>query len=117
MDRSTVLVAAVHGAWCACSLALGETPVPWDAAPEWRKSALQHTLGFWESWDNYGEIDIRHFCSVTHFAWANYHRRNHWTYSDLTPFAQLEPAQQKKLEVMFRAYVFFREILGPPHFG
>lgn len=116
MERADILLAAVHNAWCAVSLSLGEAPVPLAEIPVWRRAALEHTIGFWESWHQYDDIDVDHFCAVTHYTWLQYHRRNGWTYSALVPFVSLAEPQQRKLVAMLRAYLLVREQLGAPAF-
>lgn len=76
--------------------------------PSWRRAALVHTIGFWESWDQYADLDVEPFCVATHLVWTQYHQRNHWTYTDLTPFVSLAPPQQRKLRAMLSAYRLIR---------
>lgn len=111
MNRAETLAAAVHAAWSAVSLHLGEDPVSWEQAPEWRKSALHHTIGFWESWHQYESLEMTSFCAATHLTWVRFHQRHNWTYSDLTPYAALPMDQQLKLVAMLRAYLFTRGLI------
>jgi len=108
VHRAEILAVAVHQAWCTISQVLGETPVPWDQIPSWRRSALEHTVGFWESWSDYRDLDQPSFLAATHVTWMQYHRRNNWAYSDLTPYVDLQPEQKRKLRAMLDAYVLFR---------
>lgn len=116
MQRSEILLTAVHNAWCAVSLSLGETPMPLASAPEWRRKALEHTIGFWESWSNYDDLDVHTFCCATQLAWMQYHRRNNWHYTPLDAFITLPLGQRRKLIGMLKAYILVREQLGPPEF-
>jgi hypothetical protein len=116
MGRSEIILTAVHNAWRAVSLSLGESPVRLEDAPEWRRSALEHTIGFWESWSNYDDLDVQAFCAATQLAWTQYHRRHNWTHTELAPFIVLPLAQRRKLIGMLKAYILVREQLGPPEF-
>lgn len=107
---------AVHNAWCAVSRSLGESPIALADIPEWRRSALEHTIGFWESWSNYDDLDVNAFCAATQLGWLQYHRRHNWTYTELEPFMLLPLPQRRKLIAMLRAYILVREQLGPPEF-
>jgi hypothetical protein len=111
MDRAEILAMAVHSAWCAVSISIGETPVLWAVAPEWRRNALHHTIGFWESWNQYEELDERTFCAATQLMWTQYHKRNKWTHSELIPYASLNVLQKAKLPAMLRQYIFTRSLL------
>lgn len=116
MERADIFLTAVHNAWCAVSLSLGETPVPLVEIPPWRRAALEHTIGFWESWQNYDDLDLEGFCAATQYTWMQYHRRNGWTYSTLAPFAALAQPQRRKIVAMLRTYLLVREQLGAPVF-
>ena len=111
MSRAEILAAAVHSAWGAVSLSLGEAPVSWELAEPWRLKALHHTIGFWESWHQYDDLDVRAFCAATHLTWLNYHRRNKWAYTDLVPYSALSGTQQQKLPAMLRQYLFTRALI------
>lgn len=111
MNRPEILAVAVHSAWSAVSLVLGETPVSWESAPPWRKDALHHTIGFWESWHQYDSLDIKSFCAATHLTWVNFHKRHQWTYVELIPYVGLPVAQQKKLPAMLRQYLYTRSLI------
>ncbi|MBA2708696.1 MAG: hypothetical protein H0U59_12900 [Gemmatimonadaceae bacterium] len=110
MNRYEIVCEAVHNAWCAVSLSLGETPVRWSDAPEWRRSALQHTVGFWDSWGDFSSFEPLEFCVVTHLTWAQYHKRNNWVFTDLSSYSALPAAQQRKLQAMLQAYLLVRKI-------
>lgn len=112
-----MLLTAVHNAWCAVSLSLGESPVPLSEIPAWRREALEHTIGFWESWNNYDDLDVHSFCCATQLAWMQHHRRHNWQHTQLDPFVALPLAQRRKLVGMLKAYILTREQLGPPVFG
>lgn len=109
MGRAEILAVAVHHAWYACSHALGEQPPLWADIPAWRRAALEHTIGFWETWTTYEDLDYPSFLAATQITWINYHHRHRWTYAELTPYAALPPDQQKKLLVMLKTYLLFRE--------
>lgn len=109
MPRAESLAIAVHHAWYVCSQALGETPVPWELIPDWRRDALEHTIGFWESWAQYDDLDYPTFLAATQYTWIQYHRRHQWDHAELVPYATLPPGQQKKLAAMLRTYLLFRE--------
>ena len=116
MQRSEILLIAVHNAWCAVSLSLGEPPIPLSDIPHWRRDALEHTIGFWESWSNYDELELPALCAATQLAWMQYHRRHRWDHTPLESFAILPFTQRRKLIGMLKAYVLVREQLGPPDF-
>ena len=108
MQRAELLAIAVHHAWLTRSFALGETPVLWAEIPAWRRDALEHTIGFWESWMEYRDLDYPSFLAATQLTWIQFHRRHHWTYAELTPYVTLPPEQQTKLLAMLKTYVLFR---------
>jgi hypothetical protein len=109
MQRAEILAIAVHHAWYACSHALGENPVSWVDIPSWRRDALEHTIGFWESWTMYRDLDYPTFLAATQLTWIQFHRRHRWTHAELTPYVSLPLEQQKKLLVMLKTYLLFRE--------
>jgi hypothetical protein len=113
MDRQTLLVEAVHLAWCARSLLLGETPASWAETPDWRRAALEHTVGFWESWEDTEpmERDPLLWCHITQAAWIQYHERRHTEGVVLVGFGELELPQRSKLSAMLQAYLAVRRVL------
>jgi len=108
MQRTDAIVAAVHQAWCVVSLELGERPIPFDIIEPWRLRALEHTVGFWESWGSYQDLDYPTFLAATQITWIQYHRRNGWTYSELQAWVDLPADQQRKLRAMLDTYILFR---------
>lgn len=109
MHRAEVIAIAVHQAWCGVSLSLGETPVSWENIQPWRRAALEHTVGFWESWGSYRDLDLPTFLAATQVTWMHYHRRNKWEHSELVAYSSLPPDQQRKLNAMLQTYILFRE--------
>ena len=109
MQRAEILAIAVHHAWYACSLALGENPVSWAEISVWRRDALEHTIGFWESWGRYYDLDFPSFLAATQLTWIQFHRRHHWTHAELVPYVDLPSDQKKKLLAMLKTYILFRE--------
>lgn len=113
MERAEILVRAVHHAWYACSKMQGESPVSWADMPEWRRNALEHTVGFWESWESWEsckDLDFPSFLAVTQLTWVQFHRRHHWAHTELLPYVSLPADQQKKLLAMLKTYILFREL-------
>ena len=109
MQRAEILAIAVHHAWYACSHALDEDPVLWADIPTWRRAALEHTIGFWESWSTYDDLDFTTFLAATQLTWMQYHRRQNWTHAELTPYVDLPKDQQAKLLAMLKTYILFRQ--------
>lgn len=109
--RDEILSASVHQAWRAVALSLGESPTDWETIEPWRRAALEHTIGFWESWNTYRDLDYPTFLAATQVTWMQYHRRNHWQHSALVPYAQLSTDQQRKLRAMLDTYILFRSLL------
>jgi hypothetical protein len=129
MDQRVELIAAAcHQAWYAYTvLALGEEGKTWQEAPEWQRSSIRHAVKFWD------ELDVAHtsfetLCAATHVAWMNHKLRDGWKLGPvkdeakkehpcLVPYEQLPLAQRKKDEVVLRAYLALRGILGNPSFA
>ena len=112
MNRAEILAEAVHLAWYARTIALGESPVRWSDAPAWRRSALEHTIGFWESWESTIPLHDNEMLDATQLAWIQYHQRNDWDYAELLMYGALPAEQQTKLRAMLDAYLLFRRQLS-----
>lgn len=131
IDRTTVLVSAIHSAWYAYTvLGLGEQGEPMATAPKWQKKSISEAIDFWDTkmkelnLENKAENDVVQILSpLTHANWCDHKLKEGWTYGlvkdsedkthpCLVQYAELPEAQKKKDEVVIRTYLAMRTAMG-----